>query len=80
MKLGMVGLNTKIAGVAIVAIPVLISFVLVGDEAVSPSDTLNQITVVKADPKPIKRRPEAPGGMEIPFQDFEIWSILEGGR
>ena len=80
MRGDLVSLDAKIAGVAIVAIPVLISFVLVGDEAVSPSDTPNQITAVKADPKPMKRRPDAPGGMEIPFQDFEIWSILEAGR
>ena len=80
MKLGMVGLNTKIAGVVIVAILVLVSFELAGGYAVSPSDKRNQITVIKADPKPIKRRPEDPGGMEIPFQDFEIWSIFEGSR
>jgi hypothetical protein len=80
MKWGMVGLNTKIAGMVIVAILVLVLFVLAGAHAVSPSDERNQITVIKDDPKPIKRRPEDPGGMEIPFQDFEIWSIFEGSR
>jgi hypothetical protein len=76
----MVSLNSKIAGVAIVAIPVLVSFVLVSSEMFSPNDTHDQMPVIKADLKPIKRRPVDPGGMEIPFQDFEIWSVLEGGR
>jgi hypothetical protein len=47
--------------------------------AVWPSDTPSQITVVKADPKLIKRRPVDLGGMDIPFQGFSIWSVLEGG-
>lgn len=59
MKWGMVGL-TKIAGMVIAAILVLVSFVLAGAHAVSPSDERNQITVIKDDPKPIKRRPEDP--------------------
>jgi hypothetical protein len=52
---------------------------LVTGFAVWPSDTPEPV-FVKADTSPIKRSPDAPGGMEIPFQDFEIWSILEAGR
>jgi hypothetical protein len=80
MRVDMVNLNTKIAGLAIVAIPVLVSFFLVSSEIFSPNGTHDQIPVIKADLKPIKRRPVDPGGMDIPFQGFSIWSVLEAGR
>lgn len=80
MKLGMVGPSTKISGGVIAATLVLALFALTDSEMFWSDDSEDQIPLVKADPTPIKRRPVDPGGMEIPFQNFEIWSILEGER
>lgn len=80
MKLGMISLNARITGMAIVTVFILIVFVLLSNEMFSPKDTHDQIPIVKADLKPIKRRPVDPGGMDIPFQGFSIWSSLEAGR
>jgi hypothetical protein len=32
---------------------------------------------LKASTGPVKYRPQSPGGMEIPFQDMEVWTLLK---
>jgi len=80
VKLDTVGPSTKIAGGVIAGTLVLALFALTDSEMSWSDDSEDQIPLVKADPALIKRRPVDPGGMKIPFQNFEIWSILEGGR
>ncbi|MFZ4762913.1 MAG: SPOR domain-containing protein [Alphaproteobacteria bacterium] len=38
------------------------------------------IPVIKADASPVKRRPDNPGGMEVPFQDKMIFDKLSGNN
>jgi hypothetical protein len=44
-------------------------FVQNRDGALEPA----AIPVVRADPRPMKMRPETPGGIEVPFQDTQIY-------
>jgi len=39
-----------------------------------------EIPLLRAEPGPARRRPEDPGGMEVPFQDMTVFNSLEGGK
>ncbi|MCB2081103.1 MAG: SPOR domain-containing protein [Rickettsiales bacterium] len=36
------------------------------------------LPVIKADPTPMKKKPEDPGGMEIPNRDKQVYSVISG--
>ena len=42
------------------------------------AQTPKEIPVVRADPAPVKVRPERPGGIEIPNQDKKVYDLIQG--
>lgn len=43
----------------------------------TPNSSKPKAILITAKDGPYKVRPDNPGGQQVPFQDFEIWNVLE---
>ena len=51
--------------------------ILVWSSYTSEGDELGPVPVVRADNSVVKKKPDEPGGKEIPFQDMEVFSQVD---
>ncbi len=77
-----VGLIRKVlyAGLVLFIIAAFVKLALYAYEFTAKPTDINQLKIVEADKEPYKKKPEDPGGMEVPFMDKTIYDSISDNK
>lgn len=68
------------AGIVLFIIAAFIKLALYAYEFTAKPTDINQLKIVEADKEPYKKKPDDPGGMEVPFMDKTIYDSISDSK